>query len=108
MTAHDVIATIASGEMDDRLDAVISAVRARRRYLADVKVAQNQAALIPGTHVEICGTISPQYLIGVTGKVSDERPRRRGDLMVELDPGQYTGRFSSRSLAVPANCLRAA
>ena len=103
-TEADLVDLITGGLMDDELELIIQAAVARRRFLQDVKGAENQAAFKPGTKVRICGNIKPRYLIGARGTVSVDIPRRRGDLMVDIDPHYHTGRYS-KHLAIPASCL---
>lgn len=100
----DILNQIRSGDFDSSLDTIIRTAVARRRYLQDVKGAQNQQEFVAGTRVRIISGIRPKYLIGLTGTVADDHASRSGDLMVEFDSGQFTGRFGHR-VSIPASCL---
>lgn len=104
----NMLQEIRSGEFDESLDAIIRTAVARKRYLQEVKGAQNQSEFAPGTKVQITTGIKPKYLIGLTGKVSSEPASRRGDLMFEFDDRSYpyvNHRFS-RTVGVPASLLK--
>jgi hypothetical protein len=96
---------IAAGETDDIIALLIDTAVARRNYLRDVKGAVNKVRFVPGTKVRLVN-ISPKYMHGVTGVVGTQTPKRRGDLMVEIDPSCYhrLGRFG-HVLGVPASSL---
>jgi len=62
---------IADGELDHSLHALADAIDARRHLLHTVKAATALAALCVGDEVRINRTVSPQYLHGVCGRVTD-------------------------------------
>jgi hypothetical protein len=103
-TTEDVISQVADGVHDVNLKALLAAVRARHEYLNRQRGLRNQVAMTPGTRVRVSGNIRPKYLLGLTGTVSGKPSNREGDLHVQLDSHQRTGRYS-HSLNVPATCL---
>jgi hypothetical protein len=107
VNAIDVITHISSGYLDDSLDEISTAIKARHNYTSRMQALRNQAEFVAGTPVVISGNISPRYLLGVTGVVAERTTRRPGDIAVDLDPGQRTGRYSSTRLDIPAGCLEA-
>lgn len=97
---------INAGFWDDGLNAIIEAAVARRKFVNDMRGAENQVTFQHGDHVRIIN-IKPKYLHGITGTVNKERmPSRRGDIMVNVDPSMVyrLGRYGS-VLAVPASSL---
>jgi hypothetical protein len=98
---------IEAGIWDDGLEAIIEAAVARRKFVRDMKGANNQIEFKHGEHVRIVD-IRPKYLNGITGTINKGRmPSRRGDLMVDIDAHCYpriSHRFS-RTVGVPASSL---
>lgn len=105
MTEASIFERITRGEFDTQLPPLFEALRQRRKYIAAQQGLQNAASMLPGDAVVISGSISPKYLVGVTGKVSTLPPPKPGFIQVDIDPGQDTGRFRATSLGVPAGCL---
>jgi hypothetical protein len=105
-TEESIFTRLAKGEFDAQLDQLGQAVRDRRKYVSQQKGLENKAALAAGDAVVITGGISPKYLIGVTGTVSQRAARRPGDVQVDIDEEyrSLTSRFGP-SVGVPANCL---
>ena len=103
----DIFNEIEAGIWDDGLDAIIEAAYARRKFVRDMKGAENQVTFQHGDRVRLIN-ISPKYLIGITGTVNKERmPSRRGDLMIDIDDSCYyriSHRFS-KTVGVPASSL---
>lgn len=106
MTLTEIVTAITSGEADQNITAVFDALKARQRYLRQQQSLANVAELTTGTKVRITNGISPQYLIGVTGMVSfnDLHPKP-GFILMDVDDGQDTGRWSGKQIRVPASCL---
>jgi hypothetical protein len=101
-----IVDLIDAGECDDIMELLTDAVSARRQYLKDMRGAMNKATFVPGTHVRLVN-ISPRYLIGITGVVVAQTPKRPGDLMVEIDDLYYSRirhRFG-KVLGCPASSL---
>lgn len=97
---------LANGEFDSQLDQLAEAIRQRRKYVGRQKGLANQAAFTPGTAVVITGSISPKYLVGVTGTVSTRPAHRAGDIQVDIDEAyRYRTRRFGPSVGVPAQCL---
>jgi len=102
-SALDVLRIIASGEVDEQIDAIGDAIRRRKHYLQGLRAAENQATLTPGTRVMLCGNLSPKYLLGEEGIVSPDPTKRSGTIKVIMD--RSVGRYS-KVLEIPAECLR--
>jgi len=64
-----VLIQIASGECDDILDDVFSALRDRERVLRAIRASQSLSQLSIGDEVRLNGNASPKYLVGTPGKV---------------------------------------
>jgi hypothetical protein len=106
MTETSIFTDLANGVYDTQLEALSSAIRARRKYLSAQKGLANKAELTPGDKVAITGNISPKYLIGVTGTVSLRPARRAGDVQVDIDEEFHSRvRRYGTSVGVPASCL---
>lgn len=107
----EIFNEIEAGIWDDGIDAIIEACVARRKFVRDMKGAENQMQFQHGDHVRIAN-ISPRYMIGVTGRINKQRtPNRRGDIMVDIDDHRYYGRVSSRfsqTISIPASSLERA
>lgn len=74
----EILSSIQSGEVDDHLDTITQACRNRRELKAE--------SIMPGTRVRIIRGISPKYLTGLTGEVSDRILKGKGvTLKVTLD-----------------------
>lgn len=101
--ATAVLDAIFNGEVDDYFDEIITAIRDRQRAMRHSMANFNKVQLTPGTRVVLKG-LSPKYLNGLHGAVTGKECTRPRDLNVQLDPGQYTGRFAS-SVNVPASSL---
>lgn len=102
-----ILTQIRNGDFDDSIEVIIRTAIARRRYLQDVKGAENQAEFKPGTKVRILPGIKPKYLIGLSGVVSGPG-KRSGDLMFEFDDRSYpyvSHRFQ-RTVGIPAALLQ--
>lgn len=104
MNGREVIAAITMGELDDVIDAIQDAARAREKI-----VHRNRAASVKiGDRVRLTG-IRPKALDGATGTV---RSRRQTSLMVEIDKeyARGAGRFqysieNGVPLGVPVACV---
>jgi hypothetical protein len=107
ITTGAVVEQIARGDHDEQLTVIFEAIRARRKYLSSQRSLANQATLTPGMKVVITGRISPKYLIGLSAVVAPDPAARPGSLMIDIDEGQYTGRYG-KHVGVPADCLTAA
>jgi hypothetical protein len=103
MSADEIITAIMAGDVDEAISGIEQAIHTRKRYLRDVLIAKNTAALTPGTRVVIVGNIKPKYFLGELGTVAD-RPAKSGCIEVDLDR-QISGRYRQQ-LGMPANCLR--
>lgn len=76
----------------------------RIKYLRRVETRKVAATLEKGTRVKVVRGIKPQYMIGVTGRVLRVLQTK---VEVELDPGQYLGRFQgAATLRIPISCLK--
>ncbi len=110
MEAQEIMKAIANGDVDDQIKVLFTALQERSKYVRAQATLRNQAELSPGTRVVTKG-LRPQYLNGLTGTVSARPARRRGDLTILIDEGQYTGSYGNRSnsngqtLGVPAGAL---
>ena len=103
MDIADIIQAITNGDADSDMATVSAALRARGKYLSQQKAMVNKATLAPGTRVTIRGNIRPKYLLDLTGTVSEDG-HKAGFIMVDIDAGQYTGRYG-KHLNIPASCL---
>src|SRR5215204_7652702 len=68
---RSLLDAIAAGELDDHLGALAAAVHARRQLLHTVDSATALAMLCVGDLVRINDHISPRYLAGLHGTVTD-------------------------------------
>lgn len=104
MDAQEVIQAIMTGAVDDKFTEVTDALRLRRRQIRDQLAMVNKVTLGPGVRVRLHG-LSPKYLNGLLGTVQPQPANRAKDIKVQLDDGQYTGRFS-KNINVPASALQ--
>ncbi len=68
---RSLLHAVADGELDDHLTALADAVHARHHLLHTVRSATALAQLCVGDHVQINQTISPRYLHGLNGTITD-------------------------------------
>lgn len=68
---RSLLHAIANGELDDHLTALADAVHARHHLIDTVRSATILAALCVGDDVRINHTISPRYLRGLHGTITD-------------------------------------
>ena len=104
MNGRSVVTAIAMGELDEHLDNIIEAGRAREKIAHRNKAA----ALKPGDRVRLTG-IRPKGIDGATGTVQS---RRQTSLMIVIDKeyAPVAGRFGPQismglALGVPAACI---
>lgn len=89
---------IIDGRFDAELPDISAAVMARKKSIA---VAASMSIRV-GDRVELNERISPKYLRGLVGSVVSKEGTSTA--RVQLDAGQYTGRYS-KSLKVPTEVL---
>ena len=77
----DLIDSMTDTELNQLIDYIRSSIKTRR----DQRNAKARAALEVGSRVRITGKTKPQYLSGMTGKVTEFRNTR---VTVQLDAGQ--------------------
>jgi hypothetical protein len=87
---------IADGELDDHLAALAEAIHARQHLVRTVRSATALAMLCPGDRVRINHAVSPQYLRGLHGTITDLDDRAA---TVHLD--HPVGRFHDGQVLCP-------
>ncbi len=97
MTLHDILTTIANGQLDNHLDTLQHAIKARRDYLA----ASTAAILKPGDTVTIQNT-RPKYLIGQHATVEK---LNHSTVSVRFNDPMAARRFGSGTVRVPITCV---
>jgi hypothetical protein len=106
MPAIDIIKAIASGEADDNLDGVRSALEARHKWESGVQFH----ALKVGDAIRLNNTVRPRYLVGAPGEIVDKNLTR---VVVRIDQGwldahpQAKARWSGR-VTCPVSLIEAA
>lgn len=112
-TPQDVIGAILDGTMDEHMDELLDAYKARRNTVRNNKAQLNALTLKPGARVRLVN-LSPKYLSGLTGEIVEpiERTQRRGkprfDVKVDSMPPQGTRRFYNNTVhGVPASAIEA-
>jgi hypothetical protein len=107
MTEPSIFTRINAGEFDEQLVQLAEALTARRKAVRNSQALENKSAMKPGDRVVITEGISPKYLVGTTGTVSERPARRKGDVQVDIDERyvQARQRFGP-SVGVPASSLR--
>lgn len=93
---RSLLDTIANGDLDDHLSAIADAVDARRHLIDTVRSATILAQLRVGDDVRINHTISPQYLRGLRGTVT-ELDDQRATVCLH----RPVGRFHSGEIRCP-------
>jgi len=93
ITQSQVLLAIAGGTCDDDLDAVFNVYKDRSKFVRNLGAVENYATITVGQKVELVN-ISPKYLAGMTGEVTDKDGK---NFTVLLDPefraeaGRYVG-----------------
>ncbi len=96
-----VVEAILSGSLDASLDNLSAAIKDRRKQLDQRKLY----TLSVGDKVRFTAQTRPEYMVGLTGTIIR---RRETKFEVQLDPGQYAGRFqNSDKIVVPPQLLEA-
>lgn len=96
-SAEEIASSIRKSELNtEDMLVIFEACKAKQKSIARMMVR----TLKPGDRVRI-GSIKPRYMEGVTGQVVECRETK---IEIEIDEGQYTGRFG-RKLIVPASSL---
>lgn len=96
LKTEDVITAIMNGNVDDDLESIQEAIRARNKVRGDIV----RMTITPGTRVRL-KNLSPKYLNGLEGTVST-RKRRGKRIPVDLD--ESIPRFG-KALNPPAQCV---
>lgn len=87
---RSLLQAIANGELDEHLTALADAVHARRHLLHTVRAATALAALCVGDQVQINHTISPRYLHGLHGTIT-ELDDERATVCLHRPVGRFHG-----------------
>ena len=95
-----ILTEILTGDHDAQLDAIVDAVKQRRKASRNAAATINLASIAVGDRV-VLKDVSPKYMIGQTATVVD---KRRTKIEVRLD--NPVGRFSDvLGLVVSASCV---
>jgi hypothetical protein len=95
-----LLQAIADGALDAYLAALSDAVEARRHLLHTVRSATAMAALCVGDHVQINHMVSPRYLHGLHGTIT-ELDDHRATVCLQ----RPVGRFHSGEIRCPPLAL---
>ena len=97
---RQLLDAIANGELDHHLSAIADAVHARRHLLHTVRSATALGELCVGDHVRINHTVSPRYLHGRHGVITDIDDQRATVCL-----HQPVGRFRTGEIRCPPLAL---
>ena len=95
-----IVERIMNGEFDNELKDISFWIGQRNKALRLKTTAKAMVEIKVGDIV-VLRNLKPQYVNGLTAKVTG---KMRTKLTVEIEDGQYTGRFG-RKVTVPASCL---
>ena len=97
--SNPILLAIINGEADDSLDAIRSAIAARRQSLASINVA----ALHAGDTVRFSNAIRPKYLVGLPATVVK---LNRESVVVNCPNDPAYGRFTNhRNVRCPNSLI---
>lgn len=102
MKATTIARKIAEGEYDGELDHLNRTAVERIKMLRAQREAAIAAELSVGDRIEITDGISPKYMIGAKGTVTQPPRGKR----VEVDLDHAAGRFGTDGIRVPLSCVR--